>query len=75
MPSPGPYTKSELQMRLRFVRGGMWDDSILVFTWREVYADYVRVEGDKVRVVGTDRESNAKVDEVIDPRDVCRVIH
>jgi hypothetical protein len=62
-------------MRLRFVRGGMWDDSILVFTWREVYADYVRVEGDKVRVVGTDRESNAKVDEVIDPRDVCRVIH
>lgn len=81
MPSKYPYTKRELTQRLKFVRGGWWNDSILVFMDREVYARTVTVEGDRVRVQGYERQPNTSdyneltVDEVIDPRDVTRVVH
>jgi len=78
MPQPGPYTKTELATRLRFVRDGLWNDRILVFLDREVWVHQATVEGDQVRLVGVEQETvggeRRHVNELVDPRDVTRVV-
>lgn len=79
----GPWTKKELAERKRFIRDGWWNDSILVFMDREVYATSVTLVPafqDRVRLIGYERSLDAQdsrkpVNELIDPRDVTRVIH
>lgn len=74
----GPWTKKELTERLKFVRQGWWNDSILVFMDREVYAATVTTEGDLVHIIGYQRsqdDSRKPVDELTDPREITRVVH
>jgi hypothetical protein len=76
-----PWTKSELALRLRAVKQGWWNDSILVFKDCEVYAVKCEVAGEKIRVRGAKREmrdgnaDQVAADFVVDPREVSRVVH
>ncbi len=67
-------SQAELERRLS-IAPDWWRGSILVFENREVFADRVQREGDKLRMFGYNTATDERVNELIGPRDVKRVVH